>query len=229
MLKTHCSAINERALDQFLLARAAGCGMYDLWPPSCLGESPQNTFPDCDGSLAAYVLACTVCMQDWYFYEPYATKCSLHWYFPSALWVKHGETLFKLLDSCQLYCHTGKAQGPRLIQRKVEPSWPGVKTLINTHMHSFLMQQQADKAAVCSLSPFCLQLSFTLLHNAPWSGFPADLHFTMVRQLYDYKTLFSSFGFNYTLTLRSRKTSLESWSNTVDGRSTVQPVLKLQK
>lgn len=42
------------------------------------------------------------------------------------------------------------AQG--LMQRKVAPSWPGVKTLINTHMRLFSQAGEPDEAALCSLS-----------------------------------------------------------------------------
>lgn len=56
-----------------------------------------------------------------------------------------GQAFFNLVDACQFQiypCHMGEAQGPRLMQRKVAPSWASVKTLINTRVHSFHKEQQ---------------------------------------------------------------------------------------
>lgn len=72
---------------------------------------------------------------------------------------RHSLTLWTLASFKIQPCHMGEAQSPGLMQRKVAPSWPGVKTLINTHTHTHLFSQttagECDEAELGSPFAFC--------------------------------------------------------------------------
>lgn len=132
--------------------------MYKLWPPLCLAVCLPNSFSLHNRSYTVHsedvrVLVCTVYMCRGRLTQPDALciDISIQPYGQKKNVERHSLTLWTVASFKIHSCHMGEAQGPGLMQRKAAPSWPGVKTLIDTHMHLFSRATagRRDDAAAC--------------------------------------------------------------------------------